>query len=173
MKLASFVEDSASKLFEVLSAKATRNDSAVLFVQVYHGLDPDLLIHRLVVQLVDFVVLLDCLLYAVVVGMVLPQGFAILPQKQLILRRTLDRLDDVRFNVQTESLLDFYDFWYLFERLYDLLPLHEVVAILSIDHEKLIERLELFTDDRFMGMPGGSGTFDAASEVETEVDHGL
>ena len=100
MSLASAYKIIASKLFEVLPSRTIRYDASVEPVEFDHCLDSDLLVHRLVVQFVNFVILLDCLCDAFEVEVVFVEGFVILSQQELILWRSLHWLYHIRFNVQ-------------------------------------------------------------------------
>ena len=54
-----------------------------------------------------------------------------------------------------------------------MLSLHEVVAVLSVNHEKLGVGFDALADDNGVGVPDREGSLYAPGEVNTEVNHGL
>lgn len=54
-----------------------------------------------------------------------------------------------------------------------MLSLHEVVAVLSVNHEKFRVGFDALADDDGVGVPDRKGSLYAPGEVDTEVHHGL
>lgn len=80
MKITPLFENCAGELFQILPTESTCNYSSVEPIQIYHGFNPYLLIHRLIVKFIDLMILLNGFLDALIVRMIISQSFAILPQ---------------------------------------------------------------------------------------------
>lgn len=100
MHLTTLTKDTAIKLLEILSTKSTRNGSAIQFIKLYHRICSDLLIHRLIVQLVNFMIFFDGLMDTSCIFMILRQGLIVLPEQKLIFWRSLHWLYKIRLKIQ-------------------------------------------------------------------------
>lgn len=61
--------------------------------------------------------------------------------------------------------------WVFFEVFDDLLSLHEVVAVLTVNHEKLVVGLEVFAYFGAMRVPAKNSSFEAPGEVLAVLGH--
>jgi hypothetical protein len=81
------------------------------------------------------------------------QGFVVLSEQQLILRGTLDWFDGVGLAIHLEFAGDLEVFGVVLQRFEYLEGLHEVVAVLAVDHEELVEVHEALADHRPVRVP--------------------
>ena len=118
-------------------------------------------------------VLTDGLVDGFIVFVFFRQSLQILSKQQLIFGRSLDRFDDIRLEVKFEFFLDSDGFRNSFEVLDDLLPLHEVVAVLAINHEELVVGFEIFADEGGVRVPAKHGRLHAQQQILAQLNHGL